>query len=53
MGKNGSNYHPARISGQAKRIMERESNKQIEESKIKSKIKPININKPDWTIKEK
>lgn len=46
----GSNYHPARISGRAKKLMEREANKIIEETKRKSKLNKLDISKPDWSI---
>jgi len=45
----GSNFHPARISGALKRIMEREVNKLGK--KCKPRVKPLDLKKQDWSIK--
>lgn len=47
--RTGCNFHPSRISGRAKKAMERAA-EQLKPIKVKSVIKPIDLNKPDWTI---
>ena len=46
----GSNWHPARVSGQAKRERERTANRLLEEKHNKRHFQKVDMSKPDWSL---
>lgn len=48
----GSNWHPARISGIQKLARERQANIELKEKQKKIKLKPLDLTRADWSLKD-
>ncbi len=49
-GNRGGSFHASRVSGHQKFLRAKKANEEIEKSKKKFKLKPLDLKKNDWSL---